>query len=91
MTTNINNTDNTNINNTTNNTNTNNNAAMEDYGWVEECENEEYDPEDDPDLREYYEARLACEEAAALYGTDSEEYKQACRVFEEAERKADVG
>ena len=62
------------------------------YGWVEGCEDEdENDPENDPDLQEYYEARLACEEAASLYGTDSEEYKQACRVFEEAERKADVG
>lgn len=52
---------------------------------------EEYDPEKDPDLQAYYEARLACEEAASLYGTNSEEYEQACRVLEEEARKAQVG
>jgi hypothetical protein len=40
----------------------------------------------DTALARYRRARLACEEQASLYGTDSAEYEQACRAYEQAEQ-----
>lgn len=54
---------------------------------MEEAVEEYEEDEEDPDMEEYYEARLACEEASSLYGADSEEYEEAYRVFCEVEAR----